>query len=599
MGRGRGEEGLPAGPGADDARVCEDVRGGVRETAGASGRARGAAGALGPAGAGGGLASALGMVVAFLGAALYWPLLRRNALFYSLAGHDETVGQAVAWYGVYLACVLLVVVASWALARRRGCFGSGCAGRGCAGLAAVLVVGVVQAGLKVVEVLAGPTGALGAVVAAVGTLLYAALFVLLTYLWAAWYATMASRTAALVAIGSFIASLTTRTTMFLPDPAGLIATACLPLLSLVLWLAAARARVGAAWRSGDAGLAATPRVGAGTWNDGGAAAGVGELPTRLTGVGMRADVAHAAGARVPTRADDGAAGAGRPAVPVRLIAVLAGCLVLGGLVRGFVSGYVNGEPLTPAMSVQDAISIVFAALLFAYTFFRSSSRAALQGIWPAATILFFAGLLLLANAGWGPSDLGSQVVIVGRTCLDLLLWIVLVDAVREGRLTLVGAFGLVFVVVDVASSLLGYVAVPLVLGWLGASPEGLVPALASIAAFVLVTVSVLFFSRSFGVEAPGGGAGVPRKDAATSGASDCPASDGSPATTLGALDLGAYGLSEREMTVAALLADGNSQRKIAELLGISMGTVQSHVKAVYRKLDIHSKQELIDLTRGR
>ena len=566
MGRGRGEEGLPAGPGADDARVCEDVRGGVRETAGASGRARGAAGALGPAGAGGGLASALGMVVAFLGAALYWPLLRRNALFYSLAGHDETVGQAVAWYGVYLACVLLVVVASWALARRRGCFGSGCAGRGCAGLAAVLVVGVVQAGLKVVEVLAGPTGALGAVVAAVGTLLYAALFVLLTYLWAAWYATMASRTAALVAIGSFIASLTTRTTMFLPDPAGLIATACLPLLSLVLWLAAARARVGAAWRSGDAGLAATPRVGA----------------------GARAAVGGGVGA-----------GAGRPAVPVRLIAVLAGCLVLGGLVRGFVSGYVNGEPLTPAMSVQDAISIVFAALLFAYTFFRSSSRAALQGIWPAATILFFAGLLLLANAGWGPSDLGSQVVIVGRTCLDLLLWIVLVDAVREGRLTLVGAFGLVFVVVDVASSLLGYVAVPLVLGWLGASPEGLVPALASIAAFVLVTVSVLFFSRSFGVEAPGGGAGVPRKDAATSGASDCPASDGSPATTLGALDLGAYGLSEREMTVAALLADGNSQRKIAELLGISMGTVQSHVKAVYRKLDIHSKQELIDLTRGR
>ncbi len=58
-----------------------------------------------------------------------------------------------------------------------------------------------------------------------------------------------------------------------------------------------------------------------------------------------------------------------------------------------------------------------------------------------------------------------------------------------------------------------------------------------------------------------------------------------------------FALTEREAEVARLLAEGNSQKKIAELMGVSIGTVQTHVKAVYRKLDIHSKQQLIDLAR--
>lgn len=269
--------------------------------------------------------------------------------------------------------------------------------------------------------------------------------------------------------------------------------------------------------------------------------------------------------------------------------------------RGFVSGYVNGAPLAPAMSTQDALSVAFAALLFAYTFFRSSSRAALQGIWPAATIVFFAGLLLLSGTGWGPNDLGSQVVIIGRTCLDLLLWIVLVDVARDGRMSIVGAFGAVFVVVDAVSSLLGYVMVPLVLNALGIEPAGLVPVLSSGVAFTLIVASVLFFGHSFGAEELGEG-DAPVHLSGEAGTAEVAGVAGEAAErggSEGAHGLGRFGLSERELAVAGLLADGNSQRKIAELLSISMGTVQSHVKSIYRKLDIHSRQELIDMTRGR
>lgn len=56
-----------------------------------------------------------------------------------------------------------------------------------------------------------------------------------------------------------------------------------------------------------------------------------------------------------------------------------------------------------------------------------------------------------------------------------------------------------------------------------------------------------------------------------------------------------YGLSDREAEVAALLAKGRSRPYIREQLFISTNTVATHIKHIYQKLDIHSKEELIDM----
>lgn len=54
-------------------------------------------------------------------------------------------------------------------------------------------------------------------------------------------------------------------------------------------------------------------------------------------------------------------------------------------------------------------------------------------------------------------------------------------------------------------------------------------------------------------------------------------------------------LTAREKDVFLLLAKGRDVPSISKQLFISENTVRSHSKNVYRKLDVHSKQELIDL----
>lgn len=54
-------------------------------------------------------------------------------------------------------------------------------------------------------------------------------------------------------------------------------------------------------------------------------------------------------------------------------------------------------------------------------------------------------------------------------------------------------------------------------------------------------------------------------------------------------------LTAREAEILVLMAKGRDVPSIAKMLFISENTVRSHSKGVYRKLDVHNKQELLDL----
>ena len=59
-----------------------------------------------------------------------------------------------------------------------------------------------------------------------------------------------------------------------------------------------------------------------------------------------------------------------------------------------------------------------------------------------------------------------------------------------------------------------------------------------------------------------------------------------------------YHLSRREADVFGLIARGRSIPYVAGALAISENTVRSHVRRIYDKFGVHSKQELLDLVEG-
>ncbi|MEI6901416.1 MAG: response regulator transcription factor, partial [Bacteroidota bacterium] len=54
-----------------------------------------------------------------------------------------------------------------------------------------------------------------------------------------------------------------------------------------------------------------------------------------------------------------------------------------------------------------------------------------------------------------------------------------------------------------------------------------------------------------------------------------------------------YNLTEREKEVLKFLVEGMSYKKVAEKCFISIDTVNSHVKNIYRKLQVNSKSEAV------
>jgi DNA-binding NarL/FixJ family response regulator len=57
-------------------------------------------------------------------------------------------------------------------------------------------------------------------------------------------------------------------------------------------------------------------------------------------------------------------------------------------------------------------------------------------------------------------------------------------------------------------------------------------------------------------------------------------------------------LTQREKDVLRLLAQGHSYKEIADVLAISMGTVNTHVRRIYRKLHVQSRMQAVAALNG-
>ena len=51
-------------------------------------------------------------------------------------------------------------------------------------------------------------------------------------------------------------------------------------------------------------------------------------------------------------------------------------------------------------------------------------------------------------------------------------------------------------------------------------------------------------------------------------------------------------LSGREKQIATLYSKGNSQREISDYLSLQQKTINAHIQSIYKKLGMHSREEI-------
>lgn len=187
-------------------------------------------------------------------------------------------------------------------------------------------------------------------------------------------------------------------------------------------------------------------------------------------------------------------------------------------------------------------------------------------------------LLPILDLGTIPADI---LALVTYTTVTMLAWIVLTRIVGMYRLAVLFAFGIGWAA-NIAGSLAGTFG-----GALLSSFWELSPRMLSIVALACVCLLFFAFLFLFNERSMMRLLGGPSSD------------DRRPFRARCEQVAREHELSPREAEVMVLVAKGRSTPRIQKELGLTAGTVNTHLTHLYRKLDVHDKQELIDLLEQR
>lgn len=240
--------------------------------------------------------------------------------------------------------------------------------------------------------------------------------------------------------------------------------------------------------------------------------------------------------------------------------------------------YSFGEAATPTYTLaSQLILIIFCLAVYVWVFVRRK-RLDLTIVWKFAYVLMAIALSMLVILGMDQllqAFTGAAVVIA-----KMFLWLALANAARHSSFKPFLVFCLGMLIYSVPD-------------WLGRCMASFF-SLASLdvtvvtAVLVLIVIMVAFFlpARSPDVQHL---------------LADL---NGQPATMGDQGDIidkrceelgGLHGLSKREIEVLRYLCKGRSRPYIAETLYLSENTVRTHSKSIYAKLNVHNRQELLDM----
>ncbi len=507
-------------------------------------------------------------VLAAVGMAFCWPLLRRTYPGLLLAGlGDARLGETFFFVAEFVVLGLLLLASRLAVRKPLGE----------KPFRRASVVAACGFALSGVGLFSASFGSAEPVACVVGATAFALAVPLVFALWFSTLVQAGPRVALSALSVSFVLSFVVSLLSLLEPPLRDVTLLLAPLASVGLW---AWARAG-----GAAGAAAGPEVG-------------------------------------------GAPAKRRALFPRELIWLLALFILVGGVLRGLSSP--AGVTFAPADDMagilfRNLISLVIAGVL---AFGAYASAYSLRGSLVATIgtcVLFMAGLCMVGMGGEAWVAQGLDLVAMARNCLEFLLAVALVgNAVTAGR-GLAVSLTARFLAPVYGSQLVSYAVMPAFMEVLGL--EGDYGSVLVLGSALLLALGMLGAMGIMLVRLTGDGEAVPASPEAQVSAevgipveaqasADVPiptgAADGadalehagslavvggggsSIAERLGRLQA-PLGLTDREVEIGCLLAQGHSYKKVAEVLVISLSTVQSHTRNLYRKCGVNSRQGLIDM----
>lgn len=202
-----------------------------------------------------------------------------------------------------------------------------------------------------------------------------------------------------------------------------------------------------------------------------------------------------------------------------------------------------------------------------------------------------AGFLLLPLLGAGAGWIGAAVVGAGGTFFDIITWIALSEIAHRSRLSPIKVFGLGRAA-NAGGIGLGWLGSYLLLGTTATGPSPVLVFCVGMVFILILTTTLILREEDFPAEEVVPGA----TQAAEAGALASETRSGPGHWRRCCTKIAReHDLSPREEEVMVLLAKGRSMKHIEDTLVISFHTAKSHANHVYRKLGVHSREELIDL----
>lgn len=249
----------------------------------------------------------------------------------------------------------------------------------------------------------------------------------------------------------------------------------------------------------------------------------------------------------------------------------------------WISGQYDGS--IEAMRVLSLASSAAVLLVLAVPVALFKQNMRLENLYKLILPIFATGFLLLPIIWNGFGGVVNAFVGAGSYAAGIVLWCLAADSSRRSGLNATTSFGLAFGTTSLAGAL------GKAFGYFGGRTltEGdlTITAISLVSLYLLSMIALFVFRKK------------PEQAADAAPVASVPAVSPIDATRAATCDSLAFehDLTEREHDTLMWLSKGQSVADIASTLGISENTAKTHIKNVYRKLGVHSKQDIIEMCR--